>query len=36
MCEGLIGEFVVAICEFNELDCEFRRVILVFVFGSGL
>ena len=23
-CEGLIGEYVMAVCEFNELDCEFR------------
>jgi hypothetical protein len=22
MCKGLIGEFVVTICEFNELGCE--------------
>ena len=22
MCEGLVGESIVAICEFNELDCQ--------------
>ena len=25
VCEGLIGEIVVPVCEFDELDCECRR-----------
>ena len=25
VCEGLIGDYVMAVCEFNGLDCECRR-----------
>ena len=34
--EGLVGDSIMAICEFNELDFVYGEVVVVFGFGLGL